>query len=197
MSKKNARKKKTRSRTRRTRAVGNGEIDTSGSPRSAVKTLIRAASVIVTLLGLLSVLDYLPRLTVECCDPLDPRNPLTTIFRLTNEGIFPVNKIRYKFAMLHLLSSGNGLDVSMHGRTVFVTDGQTIPSLSRDEKRSLVCPSGFSLLTQDTRQCEIEILVEYHLFMLPITKEQRYRFEATMDSSQHWRWKEKAVSEPY
>ena len=165
-------------------------------PRRVVKAI---ASAILALMGLLSVVTYLPRLTIDPGVVLDPCNPLKTTFRISNDGYFSVSRIRYKFAMLHLVStSETGLDVRMHGRNVFVMSSDVqIPLLQRNEKASLVCPPTFTQLTQDTSQCEIEIVVEYRPFIWPLTKERRYRFEARMDSNRHWQWIEKATSEQY
>jgi hypothetical protein len=59
-------------------------------------------SAVLGLISLISAVTYFPRPTIEPGVVLDPCDPLSVIFRISNDGLFSVYELTYKFAMLHL-----------------------------------------------------------------------------------------------
>jgi len=153
------------------------------------KALLAIVLAICTLLGgLVAILALLPRPIVSSPSvPFDPENVLSVSFDISNANFVPLQDVSVFFGLGQVVTGRGG-----HLRD-FVPDGYariTNPewlhhNLGMDEKFTINVGSMFG----GASAADMEIVVSYKPWLLPIRKEKVFRFVTTprSDGQMYWR----------
>jgi hypothetical protein len=155
-----------------------------------------------TLIGIPAfVLSVLPRVSVFLpSTQVDPNNVLSVSFEISNTGSIPLNDASAKLAIGDI---GEGNDPGMH-RTkkpngvpyfdlYFPIEPDQHHHLGLDE-RFTINPE--SQLGGYVRSADIEIVVTYQPWIIPIHREKRFRFVAIKDRQGNTYWRSWPSDEP-
>jgi hypothetical protein len=147
------------------------------APRITVFPLLLA---LATLLGgFAALVTFLPRISVSPSDPVDPANPFSSSFTITNANIVPLREVTA------LLGIGQIATEPAQNRPNFVptfTSRLTMPNwkdhvLSMDEKFTITLADAFGL-PPGVRLSggDIAIVITYKPWFLPFRREKVFRF---------------------
>jgi hypothetical protein len=144
---------------------------------------IVALSALATLAGLAFVVY--PRLTVGPGQTVLPSNPFHTPFILTNAGYLPIENIDFICGVREVIFKGS-TKPNMENVHMNIAN-RNIPKLSASETTSIEFDRFFS---KDTpiASADIEVLVTYRPFLLPIRMEYSQRFKTRLNHLQEFQW---------
>src|SRR5271166_5648866 len=154
------------------------KVRKSGEQKSLLSYLLGAATLLGLLIGLTS---FLPRPSLIVGDPVDPSNPFSSMFTVTNDGIIPLNDV---FVGVHpeFIDVGGSqmLGSKRKPGDMDTTFTLTRPEwqhqhLSMDDKFTITLgemfgPNGgfdFGAGVSNLRSADISIIVRYHPWFIP------------------------------
>jgi len=157
-----------------------------------------------TLIGIPAfVLTVLPRVAVPSpSTQIDSNNVLSVSFDISNSGLIPLNDVSARVAIGDV---GEGNDPGMHSRRYpngvpyfdvyfpLEPEEQQHHHLGLDE-RFTINPE--SQLSGYVRSADIEIVVSYEPWIVPIHREKRFRFVAIKDRQGSTYWRSWPADEP-
>jgi hypothetical protein len=131
------------------------------------------------------------QIEVEPDAALDPKQPMTTPFRITNNGVLPIYNVR-RWCSVNRLQDAGGIEFDGFK---FIDSGKpTIPRLDSGESTSVFVPISINFRTPYAFG-DIEVVVEYSTAILKTHQERHFRFEMRKDVNNEIRWYHKASSE--
>lgn len=137
-------------------------------------------AIVAVLGGILTLLSYVPQLDVSDAHTVRSRDPMGTIFNLTNNGlpVFGVEQIcRMSIVRpngMPLITGGGGIEMAPLG---YLVHGQT---------KSLNCHHSAVGFNMDTT---LIIEIRYRPFYLPWKLSERFPFQAEKADDGTWAWK--------
>jgi hypothetical protein len=126
------------------------------------------------------------RVSVTPSDPLDPNDPFTTTFTVTNEGTFPIYDVYLACEIQRVGNPPRNIQI-INTRTALGAE-DTIPVMRPDQATTTLCdlPFGFPDDAQPTAG-DVEIQVEFDpKFLWRTTKEYRFTTVRTADGRLRW-----------
>ena len=135
-----------------------------------------------TALGLVTaILTLFPWLSVEPAGLLDPANPYTVPFVLSNDGFIPLVNVKVTCWI-------SGAGPSGQIRNNKLSPHETISYLSYRAKVSLGCFNMLSLKEITLDWATFVIKIDYRPYILPLYRGQEFKFVTakTSDGSFHW-----------
>lgn len=127
--------------------------------------------------------DFSPDISVSTDSPLNPEQPLSSPFTVTNNWNLVLHQFTY--ACFIDYAGGGGPFVENIG----ITRGSDVtPKVRGGESKTFVCPPAFAI--SDLETVELEIIVEYRPFLRlwPVSM-RTYRFETLRRTDGSWLWK--------
>jgi len=152
-------------------------------------------------LGLALVGSYYllrPQIEVEPDTAIDPKQPMTTPFRITNRSVLPIYNVHKECGITKLATDQSANQrLTMSGFSFTDATEPTIPRLDEGESTSvfihiehLAAIPGHPIESGD-----IDVVVEYTTAIIGLHKKQFFRFETRKDVNNEIRWYHKASSE--
>jgi hypothetical protein len=138
------------------------------------------------LLGLLTgVLTLLPRLSVSNLEALNPADPFTTPFVVSNDGYLGVNNVRFSCLLYSLLNEKQ--HIVMRGGAESINYASPVRRLPAGERATIPCYP-FMKTARTPSRIDIAVNVTYRPDYVPWSKADHYRFVATdgSDGKLHW-----------
>jgi len=163
------------------------------------KGLFRAVlAVILAIATLLGYAILIPRVTVSASDPIDPRNPFSSKFTITNESYYPLTDVSVGFGLGELHAASGG---TLHGgeplseNAPFFTD-------TRWQHHRLAISEQFSISpyfsfrsngSSDSSQVpgnsgDIAVIVKYKMWFLPWIQVKAFRFQMLQATNGTYLW---------
>lgn len=155
---------------------------------------------LVTTLGTLGSLAtfyeifYLPPASVSFSAPLNPSDPFTTPFVISNDGYLSLREVQVACTMNDLKSGSTDTNLELSNVTVSARD-QYLGDKSQEVRD--IAPKGQATTTCDLppiapitgiSSADISIRVSYRLRLYPLRKEQSFRFLSVRGSDNRFRW---------
>lgn len=158
-------------------------------PEHPSNSLGKLRSFIFAAIAVISfVLLLWPRITVTPSEPVDPTNSLSTLFTITNSGFIPLRKVSASLGLGEIQPVGKPLDpnVGFDNPSGLARTAWSNHSLDMDDSYTI---SPFEMIhAYGDRQAAIEIVIQYHLWLLPWTVTRRFRFETNRQSNGRLYW---------
>jgi hypothetical protein len=134
------------------------------------------------------------KLTIEPDATLDPKNPLVTPFRITNDGVLSIYDVD-RSCDIRLIKASN---ITVSNVNV-INAVPKIPKLRTGEQTSLTIPSFPNRVipivpTLPFENVDVEIVVKYKT-LFRLQREIRSRFDVMVLSDGSYQWFHKALSE--
>jgi hypothetical protein len=160
----------------------------------------KAISILVFLIGIPGVaaalLTFLPRPSVSVGDPVDPENPFSSAFTVTNGNFVPLRDISVGLKLGNIkvgnvnLASKSPLSNGRSG-AIFETEGWEHRDLEMDERftispmevMSRIIPPGM-----DFNGGEIAIQVQYTPWLVPLKRSKSFGFRAVRQTNSKFYW---------
>ena len=141
---------------------------------------------------LLTALSYVPKPTVASSAALNPADPLSTPFVISNNGSLPMHDVSFRCVIRNLESESHGRFVAPAGAipTDFV-----IRTMHSGESATVGCPFQWMKLTTPLAAGDIEIVVVYRPDWWPWRREKPFRFATARYSDGTLHWLPRALSE--
>lgn len=151
---------------------------------------------ILYILGIFAIMSgamaFLPKISVTPSEPLDPSNPFSAPFIISNEGVLPFHSVSYR-VHIREVQSEDGAKVIVYKKGITVSDF-LISNINPGEKASTGIPFPFAFQTP-IKSADITFVVIYRPDWLPWHGEQRFRFGLAKKSNNSWTWLPRAMSE--
>ena len=129
---------------------------------------------------------YMSKVSVSVEGSLHPRNPLGTVFAITNEGIFSVNDILV--ACGHFNVVGNGFSIVGPGNIIFPES--RAKELSPGHKMTLPCANAVGFTAPvNFRSAEMTITATFRPSFWPLNKTEVFPWKAERTDTGEWIWK--------
>ena len=163
---------------------------------SPTSWLCASVSLILALIGSYYLLR--PQIEVEPDTAIDPKQPMTTPFRITNRGVLPIYNVRKECGTTKLATDQSANQrFTISGITFRDSTDSTIPRLDSGESTSVSFrPVMFPIMSgHPIESGDIDVVVEYTTAIIGIHKKQSFRFETRKDVNNEIRWYHKASSE--
>lgn len=138
------------------------------------------------------VMSFLPKISVTPAEPLDPSNPFSAPFIISNEGVLALHSVSYRVHIREVQSEDGG-KVIIYKKGITVSDF-LISYFSPGEKATTGVPFPFKFQTP-IKSADITFVVIYRPDSLPWHGEQRFRFGLAKKSNNSWIWLPRAMSE--
>jgi hypothetical protein len=156
-----------------------------------------SVSLFVALVGSYYLLR--PQIEVEPDTALDPKQPMTTPFRITNRGVLPIYNVRKECGVKKLeTDQSTNQRFTMSELSIIDDTEPVIPRLDGGESTSVFIPGEhFPFVTPDHPivSGDIDVVVDYTTAIVRIHRKQYFRFETRKDINNEIRWYHKASSE--
>ena len=135
-----------------------------------------------------------PQVSLHPEQTMNPGNPFTTQFTVTNEGNFEVHEVT-AICLIGEVKTANNIE----GRGFsFPPVNKYIPRLKRKQPSTVECPAALSELGEDAGNvvsADILMAVFYYQAWWPGRQNENYRFEGKVDSQGIVHWIPRTVSE--
>ena len=158
--------------------------------------LCASVSLMLALIG--SYYLFRPQIEVEPDTALNPRQPMTTPFRITNRSVLPIYNVHKECGISELASDQSvNQRFTVSGLTFTDATEPTIPRLDDGESTSVFFHTDrlAVLPGHPIESGDIDVVVEYTTAILRIHKKQIFRFETRKDVNNEVRWYHKSSSE--
>ena len=140
-----------------------------------------------------------PQIEVEPDAAINPAQPMTTPFRITNRSVLPIYGVRKWCGIKKLESDQSAMQRVSYSNLGFIDETEpTIPRLDSGESTSVFIHAEHfpvSIAGQPIVNGDIDVVVDYVTAILKIHREQIFRFETRKDVNNEVRWYHKASSE--
>ena len=140
-----------------------------------------------------------PQIEVEPDTAIDPKQPITTPFRITNRGVLPIYKVR-KWCAVHRLETAQDIPqrVTISDMGFLNATEQVISRLDAGESTSVSIQTTFApfqFIAAPYVSGDIEVMVEFNTAITGTHEKRHYRFETRKDIKNEIGWYHKASSE--
>ncbi|MDQ3714403.1 MAG: hypothetical protein M3388_19610 [Acidobacteriota bacterium] len=147
-------------------------------------------SIVALLVGLVSsLLVFASRVSVSSSSPLNPSDPFSTPFYVSNDGLFAIYDVTFycNFRDVTFFEGGSISGISVRG------SDPLIPSIEASERATTKCLLTYPDANRNDHG-DIVVVVSYKPKFLPYRKERKFRFVMEQGSDKQWRWQPEPVS---
>jgi hypothetical protein len=153
--------------------------------------IIVGASSVVGLIG--GLMYFAARVTVSSLTPLNPTDPFSTPFSISNDGAFSIYDVEFSCSLNDVKFPNGG------GMSNLSVGGYGLPPIKvieAGEKATYQCLIG-SQETPKGSQADIHVVVSYQPKFIPCRIDKPYRFVMKQGSDKQWYWFQQPVSESF
>ena len=147
---------------------------------------------LATLLGgIVALLTLLPRVSVTPSDPVDPINPFSASFTITNNGFVPLSSVDALLGIGQVATAPALLDPNFvpNFESRIVRPEWKNHNLKVDESFTITPADIFGLAPGDRLGgADIAIVVSFKIWIIPIKREKIYRFIARKQTNEQFYW---------
>lgn len=168
----------------RTRGQNNRPL--SGFWKRALSFIV-GASAVASLISLL--LSFLPQVSVRPEGSLDPKNPFSTPFVITNSGLTGINQVSFVCRLRHATNDKGGKIIANNVRPT----GFGIAKIGPGESATTGLP--FTWIGDTTASADFDFVLEYRPSYYPLKKESTFRFATARQQDGTLVWLPRALAE--
>lgn len=198
MSKRKSKKSRKRTNPPAThqRNLGRTAPHVTGARKGVSHLWKRVFSVIVGASALASILSLflslLPQVSVRPEGRLDPQNPFSTPFVISNSGLTGINEITFLCRLRHATNDQGGKVIAYNkgGRLA----GFKISQIASGESATVRLP--FAWIGGTTVSADFDFVLEYRPSYYPLRKEATFRFATARQQDGTLVWLPRAKAEP-
>jgi hypothetical protein len=150
------------------------------------------ATVLLVLALITSYITLAPRLSVVVDVSFDPKNAVASLFRVTNDGPFPIRDVN-RGVIVHLLA--DAVSHSHISNSEVRTNGENVPELRSGESTTIDIPMDIQVGRGIYTDADIELVINFLTPILNWKCTKHFRFEARTGSDGTVRWFSKALSQ--
>jgi hypothetical protein len=163
------------------------------------KWTVAATTLIVAVVGLVGSTVGMywyasPKVMVNVSELLNPVEPFSAPFTISNNGNFAIHHVTFRCVVLHAGDDFNTHIVMPPGSPGAASSDAIVPELNPGETSTVGCPFPF-FFEHPVTHADVEIFVKYKPEWQPWHQEKPFRFAITRDSQGHLRWMSRAMSE--
>jgi len=147
------------------------------------------AGILATIGGVLSLL---PKVVVYAGAPLDPSQPFTTPFTISNEGYLPIHDVTFR-CRIRRAQAEDGAAIIAYEKGISPT-GFAVPLITPGEKSTVACPFPFEF-NAPFAGADFDFVVVFRPDWLLWHQEKSFRFGTTKTKEGQLIWLPRAVSE--
>ena len=157
-------------------------------------------TLVATLGSYIAIVTFVPHFAVEPTEPLDPTNPFSVPFSVTNTGSATAKDVAYMcFVNKAVLADGKRVDMEdLYSRPKY-WKYKRVGEIDPEEKLELPCgdfSGDFSLVTGETikfrsiriRKADISLYLTYRGAWRPRHRTEEFRFAASRGPNDEFRW---------
>jgi len=152
--------------------------------RELLKLLVRIAVALGTFASILGLVTFLPRLTVVASESLRPKDPMGTVFTLSNDSILWLSDVSIDCGIDDIWST-NGL--GFHGFSIRPFSGRHADTLSAGQKMDIPCRDTM-MIYEEAARANITIEVSYRPAFCPWHRNAAFSFSAKPTLEGKWVW---------
>lgn len=156
--------------------------------KKAVSVIV-GASAIASIISLL--LSFLPQVSVRPEGKLDPKNPFSTPFVITNSGLTGINHVTFVCRLRHATNDQGGKIIAFE-KGVRPT-GFVIPEIRPGESATTGLP--FTWIGGTTVSADFDFVLEYRPSYYPLRKQSTFRFATARQQDGTLVWLPRALAE--
>jgi hypothetical protein len=154
-----------------------------------VLSLIFIVSAVASIISL--CLSFLPQVSVRPEGKLDPRNPFSTPFVITNSGIIGIHDVTFLCRLRHATNEQGGKIIVTGGVR---PTGFVISEIGPGESATTGLP--FTWIGDVTASADFDFVLEYRPSYFPFKKNVALRFATARQKDGSLVWLPRALSEP-
>jgi hypothetical protein len=153
------------------------------------KTFLEYLAVFSAILGIVAfVLSNAPKLSVDVSGSLQPANPMSTVFYLSNDGLLPVHDVVVACGAPQLKAGKYEIESEQDARFLF--PDSKAAKLSPGHKMTLPCAHLVGVADPASiTEAEITIIADYRPDWVPWHKTARFPWKAEKTENGSWIWK--------
>ncbi len=152
-------------------------------------SLIVGASAIASIVSLF--LSFLPQVSVRPEGKLDPQNPFSTPFVITNSGLTGINQVTF-FCRLRHATNDQGGKIIAYEKGVHPT-GFNISKIGPRESATAGLP--FTWIGGTTASADFDFVLEYRPSYYPLKRQSTFRFATARQKDGTLVWLPRAMAE--
>lgn len=145
-----------------------------------LRYLMPTVLALATLSGLLS---YLPRISVVPSFSLDNRNPMGTVFTLTNEGWFTVHAVKFGCLFNSIESQDGRFQIT---NIEFVAEPSSLGDIAPGGYMTIPCNRTVEMATKPGTEMTVDI--SYRPTFVWWRKRERFPFKGELSEDGQWHW---------
>lgn len=158
---------------------------------AAITTLVAAVGLVGSAVGMYWYAS--PKVVINASALLNPVEPFSAPFTITNEGNFAIQHVTFRCVVLDAGDDFNTHIVMPHG-SPGGSSGDVIPELNPSETSTVGCSFPF-FFEHPVTHADVEIFVKYKPDWMPWHQEKPFRFAITRDTEGRLKWMPRAMSE--
>ncbi len=189
---KSIKRKNTKSKLETKNQLAIKSRERSWLPRIKIWTLRTRALVvsIVGVVGLVSgLLVFASRVSVSSSTPLNPSDPFSTPFFISNDGLFAIYDVKFHCDLRGIkFPEGGGVS-----NISIIDDSPSISSIEASEKATTKCMISIPDATRNDH-ADIAIVISYRPKFFPYQKNKKFRFVMEQGFDKQWHWQPQPLS---
>jgi hypothetical protein len=177
---------KTRNKPQNTKSNQIGEkISFFKSASQIVKRTWIPFSILSTIISIIGVFSFIPKVDVSTAEPFEPNNPFSTPFIISNEGTFTISQIDFVCDVVKVQAAYNN-SMSKNKIENFTP---TISSLKAGMKETVFCPEVAGIFPRDRyEKAELEMKVTFNAWWIPVNQVKTFRFIGAKNTKGEIKW---------
>lgn len=156
--------------------------------KKAVSVML-GASAIASIISLL--LSFLPQVSVRPEGKLDPKNPFSTPFVITNSGLTGINHVTFVCRLRHATNDQGGKIIAFDKGVR--PKGFVITEIKSGESATTGLP--FTWIGGTTASADFDFVIEYRPSFYPLKKQSTFRFATARQQDGTLVWLPRALAE--
>ena len=172
-----------------------GRKDKRAKREEKTKTRTSAFAIFLALAtiagGVAAALALLPRISCVPSDPVDPSNPFSASFTITNNNFIPLRQVQASFGIGHVVTAPAQPPANL---VPTFESRHTKPEWKdhrlRMDESFTITPADLIELHPPARlsSADIAVAVSFKLWLLPVSNERIFRFRARQQSNGQFYW---------
>ena len=175
-----------RKKTRRKRGKIN-HPKTSSSQQRKIK-MVELVGFIASIIGIISIFAFWPKIKLDSSSPLDPAQPFSSPFVVSNESCFAIRSVYQSYRIINIQAvSPNVKTLDIKNMTINIRPS-VITKLNPDDRSTLMCDFSSILgIPMAISEVQMEITLKYkYLWVIPCSKQ--YKFRTLPEITKQLRW---------
>jgi hypothetical protein len=137
---------------------------------------------------LVSIMAFLPRPSVSVGDPVDPDNPFSSTFTVSNGNWVPLADVSVGIGGPGFLEFEGNRVVNVRSSGFMAQSAWLHHDLGTDEKFTITLSDIFATSNSDLQRADIRIVVKYKPWLIPLQRSKVFRYEAHRQTNGKFYW---------